>query len=106
MSNSDLAALLDEVKFSTPERAFEDLGSTVDQSNPNNENERAIKIATQRKSVLISDSSLTRPAELFENFEKRDSDTIPSSTYGVITDGPKDFPGKGGTSPSILSEDR
>ena len=105
MSNSDLAALLDEVKFSTPEMTFDDLESMVDKLNSKNENKQSTKIATERKSALISDSSLTRPSELFENFDKRDNKTIPSYMYGVITDGPKDFPGKGSTSLLIASED-
>ena len=106
MSDSDLATLLDEVKFATPERALDEYESAIDDLSQKTENERPTKIATERKSVLISDSSLSRPADLFENFEKRDHETIPSSTYGIITDGSKDFPGKGGTSPLILSEDK
>ena len=102
MSNSDLAALLDEVRFSTPERAFDDQDSTEALSMKSD----TTKTGTERKSVILSDRSLTRPPELFENFDQRDNETIPSSTYGVITDGSKDFPGKGGTSPLISSEDK
>ena len=102
MSNSDLTELLNEVNFSTPERAMEERDATRE----NVISKLASDIDSEKltKRVLISDNSLTRP-DSYQPFEQHENESIPLSKYEVITDG-ANISGKEGTSPSISSEDK
>ena len=90
MSHSDLTALLDEVNFSTPERAFRE-ESTERKANPDlgseNERKRVLNTSRQNKRVLIVDSSLTRPSKLIDTFDEKRIDTVPTSSYGIMAEG-------------------
>ena len=102
MSNSDLTELLNEVNFSTPERAMEERDATRE----NVISKLASEIDSEKltKRVLISDNSLTRP-DSYQPFEQHENESISLSKYGVITDG-ANISGKEGTSPLISSEDK
>ena len=90
MSDSDLANLLEEVDFTSPQRpSKDDDESYVDSiagSISKDSGEMAIKPIPSKKKVLIADSSLTRPTEFLHMFGETNIDTIRPTIHSSSTE--------------------